>query len=174
MSKVRNLFWIVMCLLAFPALARAETTACDLLTKADVEEVTGMQVTQTKLDSLELCAGLCETATGTRCVYIGTLAGAQHVVELEVELPPYIMHNMIGMAKAEMEEEKGRGARAAEMQVLGFPAFWDFAGWYARLHILDGDEVHFLIGEDGVRQNDIALQHAQAMAARVYDRYKAQ
>jgi len=169
-----GLVWIVMGLLAFPALARAETTACDLLTKADVEDITGMQVTQTRLESLSLCAGFCETATGTRCIYIGTLEGVQHVVDLEVELPPYIKRDMIGLARGMMEEDKGRGAQTAEMQVLGFPAFWSFAGGYARLHILDGDEVHFSIGEDRVTQNDVALQHAEIMAARVYDRYRAQ
>jgi len=178
MSKLRNLFWIVMCLLAFPALARAETTACDLLTKADVEEITGMKVTQTKLESLELCAGLCETATGTRCIYTGTFAGGQHAVDLAVELPPYFKRDMVGFARAFMKSEADSGAQTAEMIVVGQPAFWSLSPKnQSQLHILDGDEVHFLIIEQGpgvVAENDIALRHAQAMAARVYDRYKAQ
>ncbi len=174
MSKLRNAFWVALCLLAFPALAHAETTACDLLTKADVEGITGMQVTKTRLESLNLCAGLCETTTGTRCIYIGTLAGAQHVVDLELELPPYFKRDMLSFERAMMDDDKGRGAQTAELQVLGRPAFWSFARGYAKLNIVDGDEVHFLILEDVVGQNDVALQHAQAMAARVYSRYKAQ
>ena len=178
MSKVRNLFWIVMCLLAFPALARAETTACDLLTKADVQEIIGMQVTETRSRSLELCAGFCETTTGTGCMYIGTLAGAQHVAYLAVELPPYFKRDMVGFARAFMKSEADSGAQTAEMVVVGQPAFWGFSPKnQSQLHILDGDEVHFLIIEQGpgvAAENDIALQHAQAMAARVYDRYKAQ
>jgi len=174
-QKARNLLWIVMCLLAFPALARADTTACDLLTKADVEDITGMQVTQTKLESLSLCAGFCETSTGSRCIYIGTLDGAPHLVDLEVELPPYIVRDMIGLEEKMLKDEKG--AQTAEMQVLGLPAFWRFSYGpysYTHLHILDGDKVHFLIIENSGAQNDVSLQRAETLAARVYDRYKAQ
>ncbi len=171
-EKACNLLWIVVCLLAFPALAKAGTTACDLLTKADVEAVTGIQVTETKLESLNLCAGFCETTTGTRCIYVGTLAGAQHAVYLAEELPPYMVRDVIGVD--ETTAKPAKDVQTTRMQVLGRPGLWFFAGSYAYLHIVDGNEVHFLIWEDGITQNDIALQHALAMAARVYERYKVQ
>ncbi len=171
MRKHRTLLCILIGLFAFPALARAETTACDLLTKADVEDVTGMQVTRTKVEDLSLCAGVCETTTGSRCAYIGTLAGASHTTYLDVELPPYMQSDLLGMWRRIAKEDKGQ--HTTEMQIMGRPAFWTFDRDYAFLHIFDGDEVHFLIWEGDITRNDIALQHAQAMAARVYDRYLA-
>ncbi len=172
MQKAGYLFWTIMCLLAFPALARAEQTACDLLTKADVEAITGMQVTATKLESLGLCAGFCISTTGTRCVYTGMLAGSLHDVYLAVEFPPYAVRDIIGFD--EDTAKQTQGVHTARMRVLGLPALWFISPkFYAFLHIVDGGDVHFLIGQDGIPDDDVALHQALSMADRVYGRYKA-
>ena len=160
--------------------ARAEPTACDLMTKADVEAITGMTVKKTEMDSLKFCAGMCEAENGTRCTYIGTLVRVDQAITLEFELPPYHIPDPFGVA--ERMDKASPHTRTMRMTVGGLPALWEYGPGGSSLHIIDGDTVHFrilqtIVASDkpyGPLFNDAAsLAQAQALYARIRQHYDA-
>ena len=165
-----------------PMAAQAETTACDLLTRADVEAVTGTTVTKVEPGSLEICGGLCETLTGTTCAYSGTLGEVRQTVRLSFELPPYMVKDPFGLA--EIIAGPIRNDHMAQITVGGMPGQWDFSPGESSLHVLDGNTAHFRIVQQVTFAQDMktdgplfdeamSMQQAQALYARVWQHYQA-
>jgi hypothetical protein len=151
-------------LLAPAAAAARGTTACDFLSKSDIESVTGKPVVSVTPRPLTICAGLCESTNGTQCQFKDRDSNS---ISLDLYWPPYTLGDWVATYRAIDRSDKH--AQTADVDDLGVPALWSYRRdrAYGLLRVIDDNRVHFAIREQGQNKGDVALNNARALASLV-------
>jgi hypothetical protein len=158
----------VALLLPGAAMARG-TSACDFLSKSDIENVTGKPVVSVTPRPLTVCAGLCESTNGTQCQFKDRDSNS---ISLDVYWPPYTLGDWVATYRDIDRSDKH--AQTADINDLGVPALWSYRRdrAYGLLRVIDDDRVHFAIREQGQNKGEVALNNARALASLVQARLR--
>jgi hypothetical protein len=151
-----------------PGVAEARgSTACDYLSKSDIEGVTGKPVVSVQPRPLTVCTGPCESTNGTQCQFKDR---ASNSISLDLYWPPYTLGDWVATYRAIDRSDKH--AQTADINDLGAPALWSYRRdrGYSMLRVIDGDRVHFAIRQQGENKGDVALNNARALASLVLTR----
>lgn len=173
-STIRLIGGLVIALL-FPGLANAQVTACQLLNHEDIEQISGLKFEAAESQRLNVCAGLCESLDGWRCLYRLSEKGDPGLIFIEVHLPPF-------MSPANIEKFRSLYGYDSKMQFadindLAAPALWSFneaqeAG-RGILNVESGDRVRFVVVTEGI-ENKQALSNAKKIAQLALSRFRSE
>ncbi len=156
-------FWVALTAIAIvllPAVAMADPTACDLLTKADVEQVTGLSVDDPILQKLgedHLCGGFCG-GRGSSCTFTSS---AGHSVVLTFMLPPLGPGDM--KAGVRMAAESA-GKQISDIDDLGTTGLWTFVNGDGELSFFFEPRFRITVSQNAIVDQSHALADARALA----------
>lgn len=148
--------------------AHPEMTACQLLERTDLEQITSAKFDMAQSERLDVCAGLCDGINGWRCLYQRT-DGTGNIF-IDVNRPPFFFPP--GLDKYRQLSSGDADARVSDVPDL--PGIWYFSGDKVNgrgiLKVdddLDSARLTIVVEGEG---NDQALSAARGIAQLVVSR----
>ena len=154
-----------------PAFAHAEMTACQLLERADIEQITSLKFEMAQSERLNVCGGLCDGINGWRCLY--KMAYAPGDIFIEVYRPPFHLPGGLDTYRRMFSADTdGETSDVSEL-----PGIWYFRGDQLNgrgiLRVDDRDRARLIIIVEG-EAGDKALSDASGIARLVLTRLRGE
>lgn len=164
------------CLLAaFPVPGHANGTGCDLLPTADIEQLTGLSLSDAKATRLNNCNGPCDSSDGWECEYDAT-DGSSARLFIDVYFPPFTQRDPLALWRVEQggRRDAGREVAAVDVAGVGTVAVWTYKTVLQQdagiLFAADGQRLHLEVSTVNIAQEP-GLKDAKAIATLVLSRF---
>jgi len=127
--------------------ASGPLSACDFITRAEVEKMLGEKVAPPMVTDGGICAGMCASLNNSRCDFSTAGEGKKKEFYFYVLLPPY---EFSGRAEREtMESDEGKNVAVQDVAGFGEGAFWYYRYDIEQslFFIYPNRRVHFMVQE---------------------------